>query len=63
MSTKNPVKSTIKKVQLFQCTYCHINFDNIWTNNNKTISCCRDCMGNNPIISRATSSIKFYPKK
>ena len=47
-----------KKVKIFNCMYCP-NIDNIWTNSNKTISCCRSCMGNNPIVSRVLNNIKL----
>ena len=51
-----------KKVKIFNCMFCP-NIDNIWTNSNKTISCCRSCMGNHPIVSRVLNNIKLYANK
>lgn len=63
--TQNTVilKNTKQKIQLFNCTYCHINVDDIWTNKSKTILCCRSCWGNDPIVARAMNGIKFRSNK
>jgi len=52
-------QSTKKKIQLYKCSVCKINSDDIWTDETQIISCCKYCWGNDPIIARVMNGKKL----
>lgn len=59
-SKRTQIKNT-KKV--YNCTFC-INISNeVWSDINNRISCCRGCWNNHPAVARATEGKSFNPNK
>ena len=49
--------------QIFICNYCENFNKQVWTNKKETISCCKNCWGNHPMVARATNGKPFHPNK
>jgi hypothetical protein len=48
-------------VKGYNCTFCINISDEVWSDINNNISCCRCCWNNNPIVARAIMGKSFIP--